>query len=127
METIHLNELPAVGAALAGGLFAGLTTTKEGAHCAVVLLPERGTELNWKDAKAWAKKLKGELPSRPVAALLFANVRGQLLPHWHWTNEEYEHDASFAWGCTFGSGYQFSSHKSYEGSSVAVRLIQLSA
>jgi len=118
-----LSTLPALGAALHGGIFAGLTTRKDGTHCAVVLLPDQGTDLTWKKACNWAQKLEAELPSRPVAALLFANVKDQLRPKWHWTSESY--DASFAWGCNFNYGDQYITRKSYEGAAVAVRLIPL--
>lgn len=110
-EAITLASLPALGAALEGGTFAGLTTRKDGTHCAVVLLPEQGTDLTWKKAMNWAKKIDAELPTRPVAALLFANVKDKLQPRWHWTSEE--DDASYAWR--------------HEGSAVAVRLIPLTA
>ncbi len=123
--SITLASLPAMGADLDGGIFAGLTTQKDGTHCAVVLLPEQGEKLTWKKAMNWAKKLGAELPSRPVAALLFANVKTQLRPVWHWTGEE--DDASYAWSCGFDDGYQGNDRKSYEGSAVAVRLIPLTA
>lgn len=124
-ESIALASLPAIGAALAGGIFAGLTTTQAGAHCAVVLLPGNGEDLTWAKAKAWAKKQGGELPTRPVAALLFANVKDQLQPYWHWTSEEF--DASYAWFCSFFYGYQHGDRKSVAGRAVAVRMIQLTA
>ena len=124
-STISLANLPAIGGDLEGGTFAGLTTTPNGAHVAVVLLPGAGTDLTWTKAKAWAKKQGGELPSRPVAALLFANVKSALQPRWHWTSEE--EDASSAWYCGFGNGHQSLSHKSYEGGAVAVRQIPLTA
>ena len=124
-STISLASLPAIGTDLDGGTFAGLTTKPDGAHCAVVLLPGNGTDLTWAKAKAWAKKQGGELPSRPVAALLFANVKASLKPEWHWTSDEYA--ASYAWSCYFDYGYQNNLHKSFEGSAVAVRLIPLSA
>jgi len=123
--SISLPTLPALGAALQGGIFAGLTTDKDGSHCAVVLLPDQGTDLTWKRACNWAQKLEAELPSRPVAALLFANVKDQLRPAWHWTSES--DDASYAWYCGFDYGGQLSLRKSYEGSAVAVRLIPLTA
>ena len=122
-STISLASLPAIGTDLDGGTFAGLATKPDGAHCAVVLLPDNGTDLTWAKAKAWAKKQGGELPSRPVAALLFANVKASLQPRWHWTSEEY--DASFAWLCYFGNGGQIFSLKSFEGSAVAVRYIKI--
>ncbi|OGB26235.1 MAG: hypothetical protein A3I66_00775 [Burkholderiales bacterium RIFCSPLOWO2_02_FULL_57_36] len=103
-----------------------MTTKKDGTHCAVVLLPKQAEQrLTWKKAKTWAAKQGGELPSRPVAALLFANVKDKLNPSWHWTSDE--DDASFAWLCTFTLGIQYDFHKSYEGGVVAVRLIPLTA
>ncbi|MDO8902935.1 hypothetical protein [Hydrogenophaga sp.] len=122
---ITIAELPAIGETLEGGIFAGLTTKPDGTHCAAVLLPAQGTDLNWKAAKAWAGKQDGELPSRPVAALLFANLKEQLRPNWHWTADG--DGASYAWSCNFGLGGQSYGHKSYEGSAVAVRLIHLTA
>ena len=122
---MSITDLPALGQPLDGGTFAGLTTKPDGTHCAVVLLPDNGTDLTWAKAKTWAKKQGGELPSRPVAALLFANVKASLKPEWHWTSDEYA--ASFAWYCNFGLGYQHCLRKRFEGSAVAVRLIPLSA
>lgn len=121
--SIPFASLPATGAELAGGIFAGLTTTKSGMHHAVVLLPDQGTDLTWKKAMNWAEKLDAELPSRPIAALLFHNLKDR----WHWTNETYEGEASYAWYCGFGNGNQNISHKSYEGSAVAVRCIPVTA
>lgn len=123
--TINLANLPAIGSDLEGGIFVGLTTKPDGTHCAVVLLPDAGTDLTWTKAKAWAKKQGGELPSRPVAAMLFANIKSSLQPRWHWTGDEF--DTSYAWGCYFDLGNQGDSHKSYEGGAVAVRQIPLSA
>ena len=123
MKTIDLASLPPIGKSLDGGTFAGLTTKPDGTHCAVVLLPGNATDLTWAKAKAWAKKQGGELPSRPVAALLFANVKASLQPRWHWTSEE--DDASFAWFCSFYYGLQTYGRKSYEGSAVAVRYIKI--
>lgn len=122
---MSITDLPAIGQLLNGGTFAGLTTKPDGTHCAVVLLPGTGTDLTWTKAKAWAKKQGGELPSRPVAALLFANVKASLQLGWHWTSEEF--DASSAWCCTFFSGTRYYYHESYEGSAVAVRQIPLTA
>lgn len=65
---MKVQDLPKIGEHLDGGIFAGLTTNKDGTHCAVVLLPGKGYDLNWSDAKAWATEQGGELPSRPVAA-----------------------------------------------------------
>lgn len=123
--TIALSALPALGQELDGGIFAGVTTTKDGTHCAVVLLPSQGIKLSWEKAMDWAKEQDGELPSRATAALLFANIKDKLQINWHWTNEEY--DASYAWYCTFYRGHIFSHLKSFECSAVAVRLIPITA
>jgi len=121
---MSITDLPAIGANLDGGTFAGLITKPDGTHCAVVLLPGYAEGLTWSLAKAWAKAQGGELPSRPVAAMLFANVKASLKkPKWHWTSDEY--DASYAWGCYFGYGSQGYYRKSYEGSVVAVRNITI--
>ena len=125
IASVILSTLPALGADFEGGTFAGVTTTKEGIHCAVVLLPGTAEDLTWEAAKAWATEQGGELPTRPVAALLFANVQPALSPEWHWTADEYVGNASYAWSCDFSDGYQGSYHKSAEGAAVAVRLIPL--
>ncbi len=123
ITTIALATLPAIGTDLEGGTFAGLTTRADGTHCAVVLLPGLGENLTWTKAKAWAKKAGGELPTRPVAALLFANVKPALRPRWHWTADEY--GAPHAWYCYFYYGSQHYDQKIYDGCAVAVRLIPL--
>ena len=70
-----------------------------------------------------AEKLKAELPTRPVAALLFANAKAQFESDWHWTSEAY--DSSYAWYQGFIYGIQISFSKSFEARARAVRLIQL--
>ena len=82
-------------------------------------------DLAWEGAKAWAAEQGGELPTRPVAALLFANVQPALSPEWHWTADKF--NASSAWGCYFGYGGFNYGHKSSEGAVVAVRLIPITA
>jgi hypothetical protein len=124
-SAIALASLPALGADLDGGIFAGIITRKDGQHCAVVLLPARGQDLTWKKAGAWAKDQGGELPTRPLAALIFANVQDRPQEGWHWTSEEY--GASYAWSCGFGDGLQSYDRKSFEGSAVAVRMIPINA
>lgn len=125
IASIRLAELPAIGAPIDGGAFAGITTQPDGAHCAVVLLPEQGSDLTHAQAIDWARQQGGVLPTKPIAALLVANVKSLLRPQWHWLAET--HGASFAWGCYFSYGTQSSYLKSFECSAVAVRLISLIA
>jgi hypothetical protein len=51
--------LPALGAPLEGGTFAGLITLPNGTHNAVVLLPALGDGLDWWEACEWANKHGG--------------------------------------------------------------------
>jgi hypothetical protein len=125
IASVLLSALPALGANFEGGTFAGITTRADGGHCAVVLLPGTAEDLAWEAAKAWAVEQGGELPTRSVAALLFANVQPALSPEWHWTADEYT--ASYAWYCDFFGGFQNGTHKTDELAAVAVRLIPLSS
>lgn len=101
---VQLSTLPTLGAPLADGNFAGITTLAGGTHVAVVLLPEKGSEMTWQQATEWATQLGGLLPTRPIAAMLFANAKSLLRPGWHWTSDEY--DASYAWNCLFSTALQ---------------------
>ena len=125
IASVQLSALSPLNAVFEGGIFKGVTTQKDGANVAVFLLPGKADDLTWEAAKAWAIGQGGELPTRPVASLLFANANDDLGPEWHWTSEEY--NASSAWHCTFGDGLITGNHKSFEGSAVAVRLIPVTA
>ena len=125
---MKLSDLPALGQPLAAGMYCGVVTAKDGTHNAVVLLPDAPSErLRWQAAMDWAKALEADLPSRPVAALLFANAKASFDPNWYWTNETEESDGSYAWYQTFDNGGQDLTHKSDEGRARAVRLIPLDA
>ena len=121
---MKFTDLPTLGAPLEGGTFAGITTKPDGTHVAVVLLPERGEDMNYDQAVAWAEEQGAQLPTRHVAALLFSNVQPLLQSRWHWCLET--DGASYAWRCGFSSGNQSNDRKSFDGSAVAVRLIHVS-
>jgi len=74
-------------------------------------------------ALEWAEAEGGALPTRQEQALLFANCKPHLQPGWHWSCEEHESDASYAWLCNFDDGDQGDGLKSYEGGAVAVRRV----
>lgn len=123
----------AIGAPLEGGTFAGVVTLKDGAHVAVVLLADKPEKsLKWEAAKAWAESVDGVLPTRPVAALLYANAKDQFERDWYWTSERLDadtgdkDDASYAWYCSFGNGLQDYFVIS-AGAARALRLIHLEA
>ena len=119
-----LPVLPALGAPLAGGLYAGVTTGTDGALYALILLADKPAKrLNWKSATAWATDLQASLPSRPEGALLFANLQPQFEDGWHWLGEQYSADD--AWSQLFNSGYQGNNYKKYEARARAVRRLPL--
>lgn len=122
---VSAGTLPSIGAPLDGGQFAGVISQPNGTVTAVVLLPGHAENLTFAQAKAWAKQQGGQLPSRLVAALLYAHMRGSLLPEYHWTSEI--QGASYAWRCSFYYGSQSSGHESWQACAVAVRLIPFSA
>ncbi|MFN4360493.1 MAG: hypothetical protein ACK4F4_07195 [Hylemonella sp.] len=124
LQSISFSALPALGHSLAGGIFRGITTTKDGSHCAVVRLPDVLPASSWAKAKAAVKKVGGQLPSKAVGALLASNEK--LERGWYWTDEEWEGDASCAW--VFDSdGFTLNVLKSAAGGALAVRLIPITA
>lgn len=125
LEALPLASLPALKQPLDGGIFCGVITLPDGKHYAVVKLdPKPEKRLPWKAAMTWAKKVGGQLPSRAIAALLFAVAKDLFEPSWHWTNEP--EGSSYAWYCYFNGGPQDYGDASYDGCAVAVRLIPLS-
>lgn len=115
--------LPALGQPLGGGIFAGIITQPDGTHVAVALLPGTIEGLSWRKAQTWAKNQGGVLPTRTIAALLYANLKAQLRPRLHWMSEAY--GATLAWLCSFDNGSLCGQIKTQETCAVAVRLIPI--
>ena len=92
-------------------------------HHLVLMAPRPETKLAWQAAMDWAEEVGGALPTRQELALLYANCKPHLQPAWHWSCQENEDDASYAWFCGFDNGLQDYDHKSFEGSAVAVRRV----
>lgn len=116
----------AIGADHENGKFAGLITLPDGKHVAVILLPNKSEKrLVWAAAMAWATEVGGQLPTRPVAALLFANLGSEFEKEWHWTNETCSWGESCAWVSHFSLGYQLSRRKGSTYAARAVRLIHI--
>ena len=105
-----------------GEHYAGAVLDPEGGikHHLVLMAERPNDDLDWDDAMAWAAHVGGSLPTRQEQALLFANCKPHLKPGWHWSSEQYEGDASYAWLCYFSHGQSFI-RKSAEGAAVAVR------
>jgi hypothetical protein len=132
--TASFATLPALGTTFEGGTFCGVTTLRDGSHCAVVLLDAKPDgALTWQAGMDWARDAGGQLPTRPVAALLYANAKDQFERDWYWTSDELHHDtgnehhSSSAWRQYFSSGRQLYNGKSYAFRCRAVRLIHLTA
>ena len=75
-----LATIPAaIGAAFAGGIYAGIMRGVDGApdqH--LVLLPGAAEDVSWEAAGEWAKAEGGELPTRREQRLLFINLKDQF-------------------------------------------------
>jgi len=108
-----------------GEHYAGAVLDANGQHRAHLVLMAAKAEqgMTWKAALEWAEAEGGALPTRQEQALLFANCKPHLQPGWHWSCEEHESDASYAWLCNFDDGDQGDGLKSYEGGAVAVRRV----
>jgi hypothetical protein len=107
-----------------GEHYAGLLIGKNGeASHHVVLLPGEGDSLTWEDAKKWASKAKGELPTRREQALLYANLKEQFQEAWYWSSEQHASNSDYAWYQYFSNGHQYDISKDNELRARAVRRI----
>lgn len=122
---VALSTIPAaIGAAFAGGIYAGIIRGVAGApdqH--LVLLPGDADDVDWDAAGAFAASVGGELPTRAEQALLFANLKDQFEPRWYWSCEPA--GPSYAWGQHFYDGLQDNSTRSCEGRARAVRRLPI--
>ena len=92
-----------------GETYAGLILNDDGTSSHHLVLLPGETEATWADAKAWATKAGGELPTRREQSLLFANALAGFKARWYWSSEKHESGSS-AWIQYFGYGYQTTSH-----------------
>ena len=82
----------------AGEHYAGILLGKNGEpdhH--LILLPGEAESVNWAQAKEFSAKAGGELPTRREQSLLFANLKEQFQPRWHWSGEQHASDSDCAW------------------------------
>jgi hypothetical protein len=92
-----------------GEIYAGLILNDDGTPSHHLVLLPGETEATWADAKAWAAKAGGELPTRREQSLLFANAKVGFKARWYWSAEKHE-SGSFAWFQSFGNGGQDTTH-----------------
>lgn len=107
------------------GTYAGVAAGVGGApdHHLVLLDDKPAERMNWKDSLAWAKTMGADLPTRDESALLYAHLRDQFEPGYHWTSTQYSDD--FAWLQNFVTGYQGDLGKDDEVRARVVRRLPL--
>lgn len=112
--TIELRE---------GEHYAGTALNEDGTvnHHLILMVDKPAEKMTWKDAKAYAKKMGGDLPTRQQASLIFANCKAHVEGAWHWTCEAHESNDSYAWVCLFDDGNQDDGFVSY---GYSVRLVR---
>ncbi|MDC8756228.1 hypothetical protein [Janthinobacterium fluminis] len=104
------------------GLYAGIMRGDAGApDYHLFLLPGELVDAGWDKAVEWAESAGGTLPTRREQSLLFANLKEEFEPAWHWAGEQFAADPSYAWLQYFDLGLQGNGLKSYEGRARAVR------
>ena len=105
-----------------GERYAGLVLSADGepAHH-LVLLPGEAEDVTWDQAKEWAAKQGGELPTRQEQALLYANLKAQFQPKYYWSCQAHETESSWVWYQVFNTGYQSLTSQGSELRARAVR------
>lgn len=88
-----------------GETYAGLILNEDGTPSHHLVLLPGETEATWADAKSWATKAGGELPTRREQSLLFANAKAGFKARWYWSSEAHE-NGSLAWIQGFDYGDQ---------------------
>lgn len=101
---VQSRPLPAIGAKMDEGIFAGVTLHNDESF-ALVLLPGDFNG-DWAEAKDWADKEGGVLPSRVDQLVLFKNLKGEFKDAYYWSCEQHAGDSGYAWVQHFGSGTQ---------------------
>ena len=77
----------------------------------LILLAEEESSITWTSAVEWAAKVGGDLPTRREQALLYANLKDQFKPEWHWSSERHAAISGSAWCQYFNDGNQYGTHK----------------
>lgn len=106
--------LPRIHSTYAGGEVMGVVMGENGQpdYLLIDLGVEPTNGVTWDEAKAWAAKAGGDLPTRREQAVMFGNRReGQYKPTWYWSGEQHASEPSWAWGQSFNGGNQGSLHK----------------
>ena len=107
-----------------GEHYAGIIVGKDGeASYHLILLTGEGADLDWNAAKAWAKGIGGDLPTRREQALLYANLKEHFQGVYYWSGEQPENKA-YAWYQHFNDGYQLSTNYKLQARAVRRLIIE---
>ncbi len=107
-----------------GEVYVGFIADGSNGHH-VILLPGERESINWKDALAWAESIGGDLPDRVEQALMFAIIKDQFKPEWHWSNTQHVSDSDYAWGQYFYDGTQDYGNADSQDRARAVRRLSI--
>jgi hypothetical protein len=116
-------DLPASHIVLEPGEhYAGIVLGKNGeSNHHLVLLAGEAESVKWNDARVWAQKAGGELPTRREQALLYANLKEEFKEAWYWSAEQHAASSDYAWCQYFDDGCQTSGSITSELRARAVR------
>jgi hypothetical protein len=119
-------EIPSMKVDLREGeRYAGLILKSDGTPSHHVVLMPGWTESNWDAAVAWALALGGDLPDRCEQSLLYANLKSEFEPCYHWSREQLAGNPDYAWMQHFDGGSQLCSLKSGQYRARAVRRLPI--
>ena len=107
-----------------GEEYAGIILDPKGDYH-VFLLPGYVEGVTWAQAKEFAKKAGGELPTRREQSLLFANLKECFQERWYWSSEQHASGSDYAWYQYFGNGTPGYNHKSGSYRARAVRRVSI--
>ncbi len=109
-----------------GEHYAGIIMGKDGepSHH-LILLPDAANKVNWTNAKEWAAKSGGDLPTRREQSLLFANLKEQFEEAYYWSSEQRAATSDYAWCQDFNNGYLDYYNKLCELRARAVRRLEI--
>jgi hypothetical protein len=115
----------AIGAALGGGIYAGIMRGAPGAPDYHLVLLPGDIEGDYAKAQEFAASAGGELPSRREQRVLFANLKDQFEADWYWSGEQHASDPSGAWSQLFDAGFQYYTRKGLQGRVRVVRRLPI--
>ena len=114
---------PRIGSSWLDGIYMGVVRGENGERDHHLIdLGEADERMPWEDAKKWAEKKGGSLPTRREQAVMFGNrAEDQYKEDWYWSSAQYAGGDDYAWMQDFDDGRQCYGHKSGDCRARAVR------